>query len=200
MITLLSLGAIFAHQAQAGEDNVDLYLTQSKSTKSAKLEDVRTFTSVFQDLKSDMLAQRVKEAYAEELYFNDTLVTLFNRNDLVTYLQQSGAKTNYVKTTILDAVRSGDDVYVRWLLEMEFDVLGSARKSRTVGMSHLRMDQSEKIVLHQDFWDSADGIYKHIPVISSLISWVSGRLHTQPGSADENASVSDKSFSPSTGR
>jgi hypothetical protein len=48
--------------------------------------------------------------------------------------------------------------------------------SNTVGVTHLRFDEAGRIILHQDFWDSAEGLYRHIPVLGSLIGVIRGRF------------------------
>lgn len=165
------------HWVSADQDGVDRYLSITEADKALDLTQLHAFATVFENLDGEMLEQRIKDAYAEDIYFNDTIITLSSREDLIDYLKTTEEKANFVKTTILDIAQSGDDVYVRWLLEMEFDVLGKARLSRSAGMSHLRFDEHGKIVLHQDFWDAAAGIYQHIPVVGGLISWVKRRMH-----------------------
>ena len=49
-------------------------------------------------------------------------------------------------------IQSGENVYVRWQLQMSFDVMGSERRSNTVGMTHLRFDDSGKIATSVDMY------------------------------------------------
>ncbi len=161
----------------ADDDSVRTYLSLTASGKTLDQEMLTGFSGVYENFDDNTLEQRVKDAYAETFYFNDTLVTLSTRKELTAYLVKSGERTNYIRTRILDVARSGDDVYVRWQLEMSFDVMGSARTSNTVGMTHLRFNEHGKIVLHQDFWDSAGGFYQTLPVVGRLISWVRNGLH-----------------------
>ena len=165
------------HCINAEQDDVDHYLSATENEKALDLEKLQSFVEVFENLDDEMLEQRIQTAYAEDIYFNDTLITLYNRDALIEYLKTTGEKANFVKTTILDVAQSNDDMYVKWLLEMEFEVFGKKRLSRSVGMSHLRFDEDGKIYLQQDFWDSASGLYRHMPVVGGLISWVKKRIH-----------------------
>lgn len=36
-------------------------------------------------------------------------------------------------------------------------------------MTHLRFDAAGRIIVHQDFWDSAEGLYRHFPLIGWLL-------------------------------
>lgn len=170
------IGLMLLGHAHAGQDELDEYLSLIPAGPIQHAELLGPFEALFEDLDGEGLAQRIKNAYAENIYFNDTIVTLHARKDLVAYLEAAREKTNFVNTKILDVTKAGGEFYVRWVLEMEFEVLGKARYSRTVGLSHLRFNEDGKIVVHKDFWDSADGIYRHLPVIGGLISWAQRKL------------------------
>ena len=60
---------------------------------------------------------------------------------------------------------------------MSFDVMGNERRSNTVSMTHFRFDEQGKIIVHQDFWDSAGGFYRTLPVVGRIISWVRKGMH-----------------------
>jgi hypothetical protein len=36
-------------------------------------------------------------------------------------------------------------------------------------MSRVRFDAGGRVVLHQDYWDSASGLFEHVPVLGGLI-------------------------------
>lgn len=174
---ILFAAVLFSSQAIADEQAVHTYLKLTQSSKPVNLSVLKGFPAVFESFDDTDLQKRVEEAYAESLYFNDTLITLSDRNSLVEYLVESAERTNYVRTSILDIAHSGEDFYVRWQLQMSFDVMGNERRSNTVGMTHLRFDEQGKIIVHQDFWDSAGGFYQTLPVAGRIISWVRKGLH-----------------------
>lgn len=161
----------------AGDEPFDRYLALAGEGKQPAMAEIHAFPEVFEKLGDENLGRRVENAYAELIYFNDTLVTLSHRDQLVEYLEDAQEKANYIRTEILDVATSDEDVYVRWRLDMSFDVLGKSKVSTTFGMSHLRFDEDGRIILHQDFWDSAAGFYRHIPIVGTMISWVQGRLN-----------------------
>jgi len=47
----------------------------------------------------------------------------------------------------------------------------SLRKTpiQTIGMSQLRFDREGRVLLQQDYWDSAAGVYEHIPGIGGVV-------------------------------
>lgn len=170
------VAVVLSSYARAEPDTIERYLSLTASEKPTQIGSVSGFSSVFKDLHADNLEQNIRTAYAEELYFNDTFVTLSSRQELIEYLTKTQSKATTVKTTILDVARSEEDIYVRWLLEMEFEIVGRTRFSRSIGISHIRLDEHGQIVLHQDFWDSATGFYQYVPVVGGLMSWIRGKI------------------------
>jgi hypothetical protein len=49
-------------------------------------------------------------------------------------------------------------------------------------MTHLRFDESGRVVLHQDFWDSAAGLYRNLPVVGYVLKLVDARMNGDSGS------------------
>jgi hypothetical protein len=68
-------------------------------------------------------------------------------------------------------------VYLRWSMRMQFRAAGRDVDSLSVGITQLRFDEAGQIVLQQDYWDSAEGFYRHLPVVGGLIGWIGRRMH-----------------------
>ena len=43
-------------------------------------------------------------------------------------------------------------------------------------MTFLRFDADGRVVYHQDYWNAADGLFQHIPVLGTLINAIKRRL------------------------
>ena len=68
------------------------------------------------------------------------------------------------------------DHYFRWKMMIRFKRFKKNRDTWTVGMSHLRFNAQGLVVYHQDYWNAADGIFRHIPVLGNMINAVINRL------------------------
>ena len=134
------------------------------------------FIQAHKDLKAPDMAQHIEAAYAEELYFNDTLKTLISRDSLVDYLKQTAERVDYNRVQIEDIIDSGENYYVRWTMQTGFSVFGRSIETESIGMSHIRLDDQGKINFHQDFWDNTEGFFRHIPVVGYLIGKTKQRL------------------------
>lgn len=176
-LTLLSLGACAGRER--GPGFADEYLRALQEVHSNPVDPelaVASFESVFHNLRADGLRPHVEHAYAEHVFFNDTLHTFRDRETLYAYLARTGERLDDMQVGILGWSIEGNDVMVRWMMRTEYSIGRRQHNVTTVGMTHLRFDEHGRITLHQDFWDSGQGLYEHVPVLGGLVRWIRGRL------------------------
>lgn len=133
---------------------------------------LETFARVYADLTHPDIARRVERLYADPVYFNDSLKTFHSRQPLVDYMKATGDMLEDSSVEIEQVLRDGSDVFVRWTMKFNSSALGSEIHSESIGMTHLRFDAEGRIVLHQDFWDSAAGLYRNLPVVGYALKKV----------------------------
>lgn len=165
--------AVRYHQAldEAGASD-----TKRQAQSQAGPTQLRAFTSLFTNLQKPDLRERIAGVYAAQLYFNDTVHTLTSRDEVVAYLQETAERADLIEVRIDDTVMNGRDAYVRWTMRTVFTVSGKEKDIVTVGMTHLRFDEQGLVILHQDFWDSTEGLYRHMPVVGGVINWIGTKL------------------------
>ena len=135
------------------------------------------FQAVFADFNVSMTEVTLRDLYAEELYFNDTLVTLNTLDELVDYMAKTAENTKSSTVEIVDIAKSDTDYYLRWVMEIEFEARGKPIKSKSIGMTQLRFNDEGKVVFHQDYWDSANAFYQHLPIVGGLVKRIKNGLH-----------------------
>lgn len=158
---------------------VDVYrnaLSVEGAAPQNDAEAVKGFIEVFNQVQHNDLASIINETYAETLYFNDTFRTITDRNQLIEYMQQTGQQVDRLEVQIEDIALSKQDVYVRWVMRMQFSVMGKKVDSESIGISQLRFDEDGKIILHQDFWDGVDGFYQYLPIIGYSLRKIRNQL------------------------
>ena len=126
------------------------------------------------DMNSAGLGERIIEAYADTLYFNDTLHTHSNATDLASYMEEIANRVDSVDIEFDDTVVQGKDAYVRW--SMSFKPNANSNPVNSVGMTHLRFNAEGKIILHQDYWDGVEGFYRTMPVLGFLLKTVKNMM------------------------
>ncbi len=137
---------------------------------------VERFRVTLGDFTQPDLRSKVEQLYADELYFNDTFKTFTDLETLADYLQETGEMVEVSAVELLGHTLDGADIYIRWVMDLEFSAGGKDIKSRSLGMTHVRMNDAGRIILHQDFWDSTDGFFSHLPVVGGLLHRVRSKL------------------------
>ncbi len=141
--------------------------------ESAALE---RFKGLLSDFKAADFADRIRDVYAEEVWFNDTLKTIEGIDALEEYLLESAAAVESTTVEFEDLVASEGNYYLRWSMQIRFKKLKRGETTSSIGMTHLRFNRQGKVILHQDFWDSAAGLFEHVPAVGWMIRRIKGRL------------------------
>lgn len=137
---------------------------------------VERFEGLLSDFKAPDFASRIRQVYAEDLYFDDTLRTVRRLDELEAYLTGSADAVEVGRVAFLDRAVANGSYYFRWEMTLQFKKLRRGKLTRSLGMSHVRFDAEGRVVLHQDYWDSASGLFEHVPVMGGLIRAVKKRL------------------------
>lgn len=137
------------------------------------------FADLYSDLSPQNVNARVRDTYAPEAWFNDTVATEVGIDAIARYLLKTARGAEKINATVRDVAVSGADCYVRWTMEVRTKSLAGGKPVTTEGVSQLRFDDEGRIILHQDFWNPAAGIYGHLPLLGPAIRFVNG-LITKP--------------------
>jgi hypothetical protein len=145
-------------------------------SESAGRAAVGKFAGLYADLSVANVSANVRNVYAPDAWFNDTIATEVGIAAIEKYLLRTAEGAEAVGAKINDVAVSGADYYVRWTMEIRTKNLVGGKPIITEGVSQLRFDQHGRIVLHQDFWNPATGIYQHLPLLGPAIRLVNGLI------------------------
>lgn len=135
------------------------------------------FAAFFSSFEADRLERLLPATYAEDVWFNDTLKTVVGRAALSHYLADSADAVDHCTVEILDATRNARGEHlIRWHMAIRFKRFRKGVDTHSIGLSHLRFDADGRVVYHQDYWNAADGLFRHIPVLGWMIEAVLRRL------------------------
>lgn len=144
---------------------------------SAEAAALQRFASFFSTFSGDRIERLLPATYAADVWFNDTLKTLQGRDALAHYLAESAAAVEQCTVSIEEQTRTEHGEYLlRWKMCIRFKRFRRGIDTWTVGMSHLRFDRAGQVVYHQDYWNAAEGLYQHVPVLGWMIRAIQRRL------------------------
>lgn len=133
------------------------------------------FIKIFSDFQYDEIDRSLDEVYAENFYFNDTFHTFHERAKLKKYFLSLADKAE-TRIDFLDYSSQDDQVWLRWKMKMSFQAWWRSVQITSIGVTHLKFDNSGKIILHQDYWDGVEGFYSHLPIVGSMLKSVRSKL------------------------
>ena len=139
-------------------------------------EAVRRFTEFVRRMDGESIASAAREVYAADAYFNDTLKEVEGAEKIARYLAESLEAAHEVRVEVVDVARSGGNYYFIWEMDIHFKKLNGGRPARTAGMSHIRFDAEGRVAFHRDYWDAAEGLFVHLPVVGRIVRYIKGRF------------------------
>ena len=162
-----SIPSYSADYAQSRTGNQGVALDQ------AKAQDIGLrFTSAFNTLGTPEFVERAGSLYADQLFINDTLSQFSSRQNLLQHFQGMNKRVSNVTVKLLNTSYHQDSAYVHWHMAYDFKIFGTTRTMDSFGISEIKVNQNNKIIFQQDFWDPANGLYRSLPYVGGAYSWL----------------------------
>ncbi len=143
---------------------------------AAEKEAVARFTAFFGSLEEAGVKARIREVYAPDVRFNDTLKSIRGVEALEHYLVETARNVVSCKVAIEEVISTSEGVYVRWKMDILFKKFRKGEVQSSIGMTHLRFDKEGRVAYHQDYWDSGANLFEKVPVLGAGIRAVKRRL------------------------
>jgi len=183
LLTLLSF--CIAGEASAYADPVSDFQSALAATESiqgppqgstAEKEAIKRFENFLSHLDEKTAREETEKVYAPDAFLNDTLKTLHGAPAIRDYFIKTAQGLDSMNVVFDDVAVSEQSYYFRWTMETKMKHLARGKTIRTIGVTLVRFDPHGRVLLHQDFWDSAQGVWDHVPVLGSVIRWIQSSL------------------------
>lgn len=169
---LLFTGVVVIINAMAGQVDYPAAfksLTQHQNPISINHPGVSDYVRLINNLDNEQWYSRAQTLYAEDLHYSDTFMLTSKREDVLAHLADVRETQSHFSVTPYDLVEGAQGVYIVWSIENRFAILGQEINSASIGVTLFRFNEEDQIVFQQDFWDSTEGFYQHIPVLGSAL-------------------------------
>lgn len=143
---------------------------------AAEKEAISRFENFLAHLDEKTAREKTERVYAPDAFLNDTLKTLHGAPAIREYFIKTAQGLESMTVVFDDVAVSGRNYYFRWTMDTRMKHLARGRTIRTIGVTMVRFDPEGRVVIHQDFWDSAQGVWDHVPVLGMVIRWIQSRL------------------------
>jgi hypothetical protein len=143
----------------------------------AEAEGIARLKTLLGNLTRETIQDLTAKTYAKNAYLNDTLKTLRGSAAIEDYFLATAMNAEKVTATFQSVQRGEDGLYTfRWTMETRLKKVAAGRTLRTLGITVVRFDDEGRVLVHQDYWDSAQGLFDHIPVVGYGTRAIKGRL------------------------
>lgn len=115
---------------------------------------------------------RITDIYAADAQFKDPFNTLNGIDRIRQVYAHMFATLDQPRFVVEQEIAQGEQAFLVW--RFEFRRQGRAMVIR--GGTHLVCDCTGRITCHRDYWDAAEELYEHLPVIGSVLRWIKRRL------------------------
>ena len=137
---------------------------------------IRRFENFLAHLDEKTAREQTEQVYAPGAYLNDTLKTIHGAPAIRDYFIKTAKGLDSMSVIFDDVAVSGRNYYLRWTMDTRMKNLAHGKTVRTIGITMVRFDSEGRVILHQDFWDSAQGVWEHVPVMGGVIRWIRTKI------------------------
>ncbi len=134
---------------------------------------VATFVTIYQQLNKHTL-HLLADIYHQDIVFSDPLHKVSGLAQLHEYFADLYSNVSECKFAINATYCSDDDAFIYWVMTYRHPKLAGNKQIDVSGHSHL-VFQQDKIIQHQDFFDVGALLYRHIPIVGSVIKLIDKR-------------------------
>ena len=129
------------------------------------------------DWSAESILTNTLQVYAPDAWLDDTLKTVRGATNIQSYFLRTVKNTVSLTVQFDDVTRSGDGLYYfRWVMDNQLKSVAKGETIRTLGITVIRFDGQGRVLIHQDYWDSAAGLFDHIPMVGYGIRAIKARL------------------------
>ncbi|MGO2013162.1 MAG: nuclear transport factor 2 family protein [Pseudoalteromonas sp.] len=137
------------------------------------MHDVDKFIAIYQQLNKRNLAL-LDDIYHSDIRFTDPLHEVKGLANLHVYFANLYSNVTECHFDIADSFTSDDHAFVYWTMVYRHPKLAGHKKIVVNGHSHLVFEKS-KIISHRDYFDVGSLLYRHIPVLGSIVKLIDKR-------------------------
>lgn len=178
MVATLSLPLLLLAGCKSIPSYSSDYAKSRNTIQGVALDDAKAneignrFTSTFNTLGTPAFIEKAGSMYEDQLFINDTLSQFSSRQNLVEHFKGMNKRVSNVSVKLLNTSYHQDSAYVHWHMAYDFKIFGTTRSMDSYGISEIKVNEDNKIIFQQDFWDPANGLYRSLPYVGGAYSWV----------------------------
>lgn len=125
----------------------------------------------FESLTSETVSH-IGSNYAEQAWFKDPFNEVQGLEKITPIFECMFEQVLNPRFEVHSAIEQGSQAFIAWdfIFQMKRFKKGELQVCR--GSSHLKFDESGKVIFHRDYWDTSEELYEKIPYLGALMRWL----------------------------
>ena len=118
---------------------------------------------------------KIDQHYAADARFKDPFNDVRGCAHIKAVFDHMFATIESPRFVITNRIVQGNQAVLGWDFYLEL----RGKNIVVQGLSQLKLNDASLITEHIDFWDPAEQLYSHLPILASLMRWLRNRLSTK---------------------
>lgn len=136
---------------------------------------VEQFKSTYQNMNASNI-ESIEQLYAEEIQFTDPFHQVNGLRALKDYFEELYQNVESIQFEFGSCLSQNDGFFIEWQMTVRHPKLNKAQPVVVPGATLFKVDESEKIVFHRDYFDAGVMLYEQIPLLGRIIKWVKQKI------------------------
>ncbi|GEK10475.1 MULTISPECIES: nuclear transport factor 2 family protein [Pseudoalteromonas] len=132
------------------------------------------FVSVYNEIDKHCL-DKLAEIYTDDINFTDPLHHIQGLEQLTLYFQALYENVADINFTVTSDYQSDDVSFIYWIMSYRHPKLNGGKTIDVDGHSRLSF-KGDKVAYHRDYFDSAQMLYRQVPVLGNIIRMLDKRV------------------------
>ena len=134
---------------------------------------VDKFVDIYQKLDNSNL-ELLSEIYSDDIEFIDPMHQINGIAELRAYFANLYSNVKHCQFDITDSFSVDNNAFIYWTMHYAHPKLSSGKTISVQGHSKL-IFKNDKIIKHRDYFNVGELLYKHIPLLGSVINYIDKR-------------------------
>lgn len=134
---------------------------------------VDKFVDIYQKLDNSNL-ELLSEIYSDDIEFIDPMHQINGIAELRAYFANLYSNVKHCQFDITDSFSIDNNAFIYWTMHYAHPKLSLGKTISVQGHSKL-IFKKDKIIKHRDYFNVGELLYKHIPLLGSVINYIDKR-------------------------
>lgn len=133
------------------------------------------FKKLYHDLDSTNV-DIIETVYAPDIEFSDPFHRIDGLQALKEYFQGMYTNVKAISFEFGESISDGNTYFIHWVMRLSHPKLNGGKQFIVPGATYLKVNDTQQIIFHRDYFDAGVMLYEQLPVLGGLVKLVKRRL------------------------